>query len=163
MQRANSLEKTLLMLGRRRSGWQRMRWLDSIFDSMDMTSSKLWQMVKGREAWCAAVHGLIKSQTWLSNWITTTPPLRSFHGFLQDREVGPTWDQLLWKECEDSVWFMCVQSSLWPLENHLTLLNLNFLSMKPAEEEMGFYLQRSNIEMKSMDCEARWPEPEPCL
>ena len=73
MQRDNSLEKTL-MLGKiegRRRRWQRMRSLDSITDSKDRSLSKLHEMVKGREDWCAAVHGIAKSQTQLSHWTTT--------------------------------------------------------------------------------------------
>ena len=69
MQRANSLEKTLMLgkIERRRRKQQRMRWLDGIIDSMDMSWSKLQEIAKHRQAWCAAVHGAEKSQTQLSN------------------------------------------------------------------------------------------------
>ena len=70
MRRANSLEKTLMLEkieGKRRRGQQRKRWLDSITDSVDMSLSKLWEMVKNRGAWRATVHGVPKSETQLNN------------------------------------------------------------------------------------------------
>ena len=80
MWRVDSLKRTLMLekiKGKRRRGWHRMWWLDGISDSMNMSLSELQELVMDREAWCGVVHGITKSQTWLSHWTEPTEPITS--------------------------------------------------------------------------------------
>ena len=91
MQRVDSLEKTLMLggiVGRRRRGWPRMRWLDGITDSMDVSLSELWELVMDREAWRAAIHVVAKSRTRLSDWTE----LNWSAGFSEKIKWGKIWN-----------------------------------------------------------------------
>ena len=143
MRSVDSLEKTLMLGGiggRRRRGQQRTKWLDGITDSMDMSLSELQELVMNREAWRAVIHGVTKSQTWLSDWTEpnwTTNNLDDF--FLSD----PIWHPYLGKKIppRTSHWRSMnaqLQSSNWG-SWELGLLNIWFLGGRPASACLGIH------------------------
>ena len=96
MWRVHSLEKILMLggIGGRRRGRQRMRWLDGITDLMDMGLSELWELVMNREAWCAAIHGVAKSWTQLSNWTELNWTISLISGLISNDIISNKWEQI---------------------------------------------------------------------
>ena len=134
MRKADSPEKTLMLWKdwrQEKGGWQRMRWLDGISDSMDMSLSKLWELVKDREAWRAAVHGVTKSRTRLSNWTE----LRSKNVKLGISLV------VQWLGIRLAMQRLRVQSVLWELRFHTLPHVLKHMHARAGGPQQGRPLQ----------------------
>ena len=139
MWRADSSEKTLMLgkiAGRRRRGRQRMRWLDVITDLMDMSLSELWELVMDREAWCAAVHGLTKSWTGMSNWTE----LLSQTGF---NTYGIPFVEYIFYISDNKAWHP-VQTPILPWSIPWSLLNSSFPELPNLHTVSTIYTSHVN-------------------
>ena len=164
MGRTDSFEKTLMLgkiKGRRRRGWQRMRWLDGITDSTDMSLSKLRELVMDREAWHAAVHGVTKSQSWLSdwtelNWKTKVNVLKSPR-FLPQKRLRPAlWVIFTLKQFQQ----ICIS---FPNQNKLAVafsnesdLQMRWPNMRRRANSLEKTLMLGKIEGRRRQQRMRW-------